>query len=67
MGMEMVIELLVAHLNRHRAHLADATISLIDQLRETDAQPDEAEKTVLYEAERKLRRDLGDEEYFRRS
>ncbi len=67
MGMEMVIQLLITHLNRFREDLDDATITLIDQLRETDEQPDESQKKVLYQAEQKLRRDLGDEEYLGRN
>ncbi len=55
----VVIEILIAKLNNHRKHLDDATITLIDQLRETDEQPDESQKDVLYLAERKLRHDLG--------
>lgn len=45
MGMNVVIEVLIANLNRHRK------------------QPDESQKDALYQAERKLKRDLGDEEY----
>ncbi len=67
MGMDTVIELLIAHLNLFREHLDDATITLIDQLRETGEQPDESQKNVLYQAERRLRRHLGDEEYFKRT
>ena len=67
MGMDTVIELLIAHLNLFREHLDDATITLIDQLRETGEQPDESQKNVLYLAERRLRRHLGDEEYFKRT
>ena len=64
MGMNVVIEVMIANLNRHRKHLDDATITLIDRLVETDEQPDESQKDVLYQAEGKLRVDLGDEEYF---
>ncbi len=67
MGMDTVIELLIAHLNLFREHLDDATITLIDQLRETGEQPDESQKNVPYQAERRLRRHLGDEEYFKRT
>ena len=67
MGMDPVIKLLIAHLNLFREHLDDATITLIDQLRETGEQPDESQKNVLYQAERRLRRHLGDEEYFKRT
>ncbi len=67
MGMNVVIEVLIDNLNRHRKHLDDATITLIDQLRETGEQPDESQKNVLYQAERRLRRHLGDEEYFKRT
>ncbi len=67
MGMNVEIEVLIASLNRHRKHLDDATITLIGQLADTDEQPDENQKGVLYLAERKLRRDLGDEEYFGRT
>ena len=67
MGMNVVIEGLIAHLNLFREHLDDATITLIDQLVETGEQPDESQKDVLYQAERKLRHDLGDEEYFART
>ena len=66
MGMNVVIEVLIAKLNNHRKHLDDATITLIDQLVETGEQPDESQKDVLYQAERRLRRDLGDKEFFRR-
>ncbi len=65
MGMNVVIEVLIAKLNHHRKHLDDATITLIDQLMETDEQPDESQKEILYQAERRLRRDLGDEEFYR--
>ena len=47
MGMDTVIELLIAHLNLFREHLDDATITLIDQLRETGEQPDESQKKVI--------------------
>ncbi len=67
MGMNVVIEILLVHLNRHRKHLDAATITLIDHLRETNEQPDETQKEMLYRAERKLRLDLGEEEYFRRT
>ena len=66
MGMNIVIEVLLAKLNNHRKHLDDATITLIDQLVETGEQPDESQKDILYQAERRLRRDLGDEQFFRR-
>ena len=67
MGMNVVIEVLLAKLNNHRKHLDDATITLIDQLVETGEQPDESQKDILYQAERTLRRDLGDQEFFGRS
>ncbi len=67
MGMNVVIEVLIANLDRHRKHLDDATITLIDQLVETDGQPDESQKDVLYLAERQLRHVLGDDEYFGRT
>ncbi len=67
MGMNVVIEVMIAHLNRHRKHLDDATITLIDQLVETDGQPDDSQKDVLYMAERQLRHVLGDDEYFGRT
>ncbi len=67
MGMNVVIEVMIANLNRHRKHLDDATITLIDQLVETDGQPDESQKDALYLAERQLRNDLGDDEYFGRT
>ncbi|MEE9297360.1 MAG: hypothetical protein V3W34_20670 [Phycisphaerae bacterium] len=67
MGMNVVIEVLIANLDRHRKHLDDATITLIDQLVETDGQPDESQKDVLYLAERHLRHVLGDDEYFGRT
>ncbi len=67
MSMNVVFEVLLAHLNRHRKHLDDATITLIDQLVETDGQPDDSEKDVLYLAERHLRHKLGDDEYFGRT
>ncbi len=67
MGMNAVTEALLAHLNLFREHLDDATITLIDQLVETDEQPDELQQNVLYQAEQKLRRKLGDEEYLKRS
>ncbi len=62
--MNVVTKALIAHLNLFREHLDDATITLIDQLRETDEQPDKSQEKVLYQAEQKLRHDLGDEEYF---
>ncbi len=65
MGMNIVIEVLIAKLNNHRKHLDDATITLIDQLRETNEQPDESQKAILYQAERRVRRDLGDEKFYR--
>ncbi len=65
MGMNVVIEVLIAKLNNHRKHLNGPTITLIDRLMETDGQPDESQKDVLYRAERKLRRDIGDEEFYR--
>ncbi len=67
MGMNVVIEVMIANLNRHRKHLDEATITLIDQLVETDGQPDESQKDALYLAERQLRNDLGDDEYFGRT
>ncbi len=67
MGMDMVFKLLIAKLNQHRKHLDDATITLIDQLMESDKQPGELEKGVLYQAERRLRRKLGDEEYLKKA
>ena len=67
MGTNVVIEVMIANLNRHRKHLDDATITLIDQLVETDGQPDESQKDALYLAERQLRNDLGDDEYFGRT
>ncbi len=67
MGMNVVIEVLIGNLNRHRKHLDDATITLIDQLADTDEQPDESQKGVLYRAERTLRLDLGDKVYFGRT
>ena len=67
MGMNVVIEVLLSKLNHHRKHLDDATITLIDQLVETGEQPDESQKDVLYQAERRLRRDIGDEEFYRRN
>ncbi len=67
MGMNVVIEVLIANLDRHRKHLDDATITLIDQLVETEEQPDESQKVVLYLAERHLRNKLGDDEYFGRT
>ncbi len=67
MGMNVVIEILLVHLNRNRKHLDAATITLIDHLRETNEQPDETQKETLYRAERRLRRDLGDEEFYRRN
>lgn len=67
MGINVVIEVMIANLNRHRKHLDDATITLIDQLVETDGQPDESQKDALYLAERQLRNDLGDDEYFGRT
>ena len=65
MGMNVVIEVLIAHLNHHRKHLTGPTITLIDRLMETNEQPDESQNEVLYRAERKLRRDIGDEEFYR--
>ena len=64
MGMDVVIEVLIDNLNRHRKHLDDETITLIGQLADTDEQPDENQKGVLYRAERTLILDLGDDEYF---
>ncbi len=66
MGMNVVIDMLIGKLNNHRKHLDDATLTLIDQLVETSEQPDESQKDILYQAERRLRRDLGDEQFFRR-
>ena len=57
--MDLEIGLLTAHLNHHRKHLDDATITLIDQLCETDEEPDRSQKDALYQAEWKLKRDLG--------
>ncbi|MCZ6446542.1 MAG: hypothetical protein O6758_10215 [Planctomycetota bacterium] len=65
--MNVVIEVMIANLNRHRKHLDDATITLIDQLVETDGLPDESQKDALYLAERQLRNDLGEDEYFGRT
>ena len=65
--MDLVIVLLIAHFNHHRKHLDDATITLIDQLLESDEQPDGSQKDALYEAEWKLKGDLGYQEYFRRT
>ena len=67
MGMNAVTAALIAHLNLFREHLDDATITMIDQLIESDKQPGELEKGVLYQAERRLRRKLGDEEYLKRT
>ncbi len=67
MGMNVVIEVLIGNLKRHREHLDDATLTLIDQLADTDEQPDETQKGVLYQAERTLRLDLGDKAYFGRT
>ena len=67
MGINVVIEVMIANLNRHRKHLDDATITLIDQLVETDGLPDESQKDALYLAERQLRNDLGEDEYFGRT
>ena len=64
MGMNVVIEIMIASLSRHRKRLDDATIILIDSLVETDEQPDESQMDVLYQAKRRLRHDLGDDEYF---
>ena len=66
MGMNVVIEVMIVHLNRHRKHLDAATLTLIDHLVETGEQPDESQIDVLYMAERKLRLELGDEAYFGR-
>ena len=66
-GMNVVIEVLLSKLNHHRKHLDDATITLIDQLMEKGEEPDESQKRVLYQADRKLRRDIGDQEFFRRA
>ena len=66
MGTNVVIEVLLSKLNNHRKHLTRPTITLIDRLRETNEQPDESQKDILYQAERKLRRDIGDQEFFRR-
>ncbi len=65
MGMNVVIEVLIAKLNNHRKHLTGPTITLIDRLMETNEQPDESQKEILYRAERKLRRDIGNEEFYR--
>ncbi len=67
MGMNVVIEVMIDHLNRHRKHLDVATITLIDELTEKEEQPDESQTDVLYQAERRLRSDLGDEAYFERT
>ncbi len=66
MGMNVVIEVLIAKLNNHRKRLTGPTITLIDRLMKTNEQPDESQKEVLYQAERKLRRDIGDEEFYQR-
>ena len=65
MSMNAEIEALIANLNNHRKHLPFAIIAMIDRLREMDKQPGESQKNRLYLAERKLRRDLGDEEFYR--
>ncbi len=65
MGMNAEIEALIASLNHYRKHLTRPTITLIDRLTKTGEQPDESQKEVLYRAERKLRRDIGDEEFYR--
>ncbi len=67
MSVNAEIKALIANLNRHRKDLPFAIIAMIDRLREMDKQPGESQKNRLYLAERKLRRDLGDEEYFGRS
>ena len=61
MGMNIVIDALIAHLNRHRKHLDDATITLIDQLMKGDQEPDGSQEEALYHAEWKLRDDLSAE------
>ncbi len=65
MGMNVVVEVLIDRLNRHRKHLDVETSTLIALLTTPDEQPDDPQKEVLYRAEQKLRNDLGDEEYFR--
>ena len=67
MSMNAEIEALIANLDRHRKHLPFAIIAMIDRLREMDKQPGESQKNRLYLAERKLRRELGDEEYLKRT
>ena len=67
MSMNAEIEALIANLNNHRKHLPFAIIAMIDRLREMDKQPGESQKNRPYLAERKLRRDLGDEEYLKRT
>ena len=67
MDMNVAMEVLIAGLYRHRERLNEATLTLVDQLRKTGEQPDESQKNVLYQAEGKLRVELGDEEYFGRS
>ncbi len=67
MGMNVVFEVLIAKLNNHRKHVDDATITMIDRLMETGEEPDDSQKEILYQTERRLRRDLGDEEFFRRT
>ncbi len=67
MGMSVVIEVLIGHLNRHRERLDAPMITLIDKLVETGEQPDETQKEMLYRAERRLRFGLGDEEFYRRN
>ena len=67
MGMNVVIEVLIGNLKRNREHLDDATLTLIDQLVEKGEEPDGSQRDVLYQAERTLRLDLGDKEYFGRT
>ncbi len=67
MGMNVVVEVLIGNLNRHREHLDDATLTLSDQLVEKGEEPDGSQRDVLYKAERTLRLDLGDEKYFGRT
>ena len=67
MGMNVVFEVLIAKLNNHRKHLDDATITMIDQLMETGEEPDDSQKDILLQAQQRLRRDLGDEQFFRQA
>ena len=67
MGMNPEIEALITGLNRVRKHLYSHEIILIDRLVKAGEQPDESQKEILYRAERRLTRDLGDEEFFRQA